>query len=74
MPMEKKTIVITIGIILVIAGAAFMTITEPAGEEGSEPSWGTAGVSEDTRPYFLQGLLLLGIGIITVLIALVKMV
>ncbi len=72
--MDKRTVVTIIGIILIIAGGVFMTITEPSGAEGSDPSFGISDVSEETRPYLLQGIILVAIGIVTVLIAMVKMV
>lgn len=71
--MDNKTLVIILGIILVIAGVGFMIITEPAGAEGSEQSFGISSVSEDTRPYLLQGIISLAIGIVTILLAVIKM-
>ncbi|MFP4002012.1 MAG: hypothetical protein ACLFSM_06805 [Thermoplasmata archaeon] len=72
--MNKKTIVIILGIILIIAGIGFISITEPAGAEGTEQSFGISEVSEDVHPYLLQGIILVAIGLITVLLAIFKMV
>lgn len=72
--MDKKTLVIIIGVVLILGGIVLMMITEPAGTEGSDPSGGIAGVSEETRPYFWHGLILIIIGVVVALAASIKMV
>lgn len=64
--------VIVLGLILVIAGIALMAITEPAGEDGTDASFGIADVSEDVRPYFWYGVAVILLGIIMVLLAVIK--
>ncbi len=70
--METKTVVILLGVVFLIAGIALMMVTEPAGTEGSQTSWGVADVSEDVRPYFWYGAIVLLLGIVLLVIALVK--
>ncbi|MEF8874965.1 MAG: hypothetical protein V5A88_09915 [Candidatus Thermoplasmatota archaeon] len=72
--MDKKTLVIIIGVVLILGGIVLMMITEPAGTEGSGPSGGIADVSEETRPYFWHGLILIIIGVVVALAASIKMV
>lgn len=50
--MDKKTIVVLIGLILIIDGMVAIVYAEPAGDEGSEESRGIADISEDVSPYF----------------------
>ncbi|MFW6064514.1 MAG: hypothetical protein ACOC8Y_02950 [Candidatus Natronoplasma sp.] len=50
--MDKKTIVVLIGLILIIDGMIAIVYAEPAGDEGSEESRGIADISEDVSPYF----------------------
>lgn len=58
----------TLGLIaaglLVIVGVVLLFVTEPAGGEGSDPSFGTADVSEETRPYLWHGIALIVVGLI----------
>lgn len=72
--MDKKTIIVVIGLILILGGIALTAITEPAGREGLEASFSISEMSEEKRPYLLQGLIAISIGVITVLVALYKMV
>ncbi len=72
--MDKKLIVIILGVILIVAGIAAMAYSEPAGGPGSEASWGIADVSEDVHPYFWHGVIILLIGIILLAVAVIKMV
>ncbi|MFW5898459.1 MAG: hypothetical protein ACOCT7_01235 [Candidatus Saliniplasma sp.] len=72
--MDKKIIVILLGVILIVAGIAAMAYTEPAGGPGSEASWGIADISEDTHPYFWHGVIIVLIGIILLAVAVLKMV
>lgn len=71
--MEAKTIVILLGIIMMITGVILMVITEEAGQPGAEVT-PFAEASEDIHPYFWHGLVIVLIGIITVVLAAVKMV
>ncbi|GEM_PF-3073569 len=71
--MDKKTIVIILGVILILAGIVAMIHTEPAGDDGSEASRGIADVSEDERPYLWYGIALISSGIILSVVAAIKM-
>lgn len=71
--MGKKTVVIILGLILVIAGIVAMVYTEPAGDEGSGPSGGISSWSEDVQPYFWYGVVLVVLGIIVLAAALMKL-
>ncbi len=70
--MNMKLIGLLLALILVIAGIFLISITEPSGEAGSEPSYGIAGVSEETHPYFLHGVGLIAIGCIAALVVSIK--
>jgi len=70
--MDKKIIVMALGLILLIAGTVAMLYTEPAGEEGSDPSRGIADLSEDIRPYFWYGVIIILLGIIMLAMAVIK--
>jgi len=70
--MDKKIIVIILGLILLIAGTIAIVYTEAAGEEGSEASAGIAGISEDVRPYFWYGVIFVLLGIVLIAIAVTK--
>lgn len=70
--MDKKGIVIILGIILIVAGVAAMIYTEPAGEAGSSASFGIADVSEDIQPYFWHGIGLILVGVIVLVAGVTK--
>ncbi|MFW5946617.1 MAG: hypothetical protein ACOCTN_07085 [Candidatus Natronoplasma sp.] len=72
--MDKKTIIVVIGLILILGGIALTVITEPVDSEGLEASFSISEMSEEKKPYLLQGLIAISIGVITVLVALFKMV
>lgn len=61
---DKKTLGVIVGVVLLIVGVGLLLVTEPAGESGSGASGGVADVSEETRPYLIPGVLLLVLGLI----------
>ncbi|MBS3817641.1 MAG: hypothetical protein KGY76_08780 [Candidatus Thermoplasmatota archaeon] len=70
--MEAKQVVMLFGVLLIIGGVILMTITEEAGESGTEVT-PSAEASEEIHPYFWHGLVLIVAGIIIVMVAVFKM-
>ncbi len=70
--MDKKIVILVIGILIILAGIALIAVTEPSGGAGSVPSFGIADVSEDTRPYLWHGVIVIMAGIAAVILAFVK--
>jgi hypothetical protein len=58
-----RTVALGVGLILMVAGAALLLVTEPAGTPGSGASGGVADVSEEVRPYLIEAVVLLLVGV-----------
>lgn len=64
MDWNTRTIGLIVAGLLVIVGIVLLFVTEPSGGEGSDPSFGTADVSEETRPYLWHGIVLIVVGLV----------
>ncbi len=71
--MESKMIVLVIAAIIILAGIVLIAITEPAGQEGSQGSWGISDISEHVRPYFWHGVALVVLGCVVGLVSVAKL-